>query len=606
MFSEPCYTATGGGKGFWGGYTWNTTLFKDPHAFVAKLNTLRGPLGIKVAVNTHPDRGIDACQLNYHAMAEAIGFDTGPAGNATITDLNQACGTEAKDKSMTCSREYVEAYFKYMINPTSVSGASVAADYSWTDSPDVTTFTNELYVRYPGTKRKKRSINFSRYGGMGQHRTPIGFSGDTLRQWDTLTYQTYFTPRAANVAFGWWSHDIGGFSGSPVDDVFHTEGPELYLRWLQFGCYAPVFRTHCRYCEQRPWTFGDDWFSLMRRPMVARSNLVPYIYTHAAMRSYGSGEALLTPTYWDPAAAGEAEAYAPEYGRQYFFGRELLVAPVTEPLSHDPGQPKNNDTTWDAANKGTVPRSVWLPPGEWLAWTSASAKPSAPDAHSGVGAAAVTAAAPPPPAILRGPTVDTRHYGLDEIPVYVRAGAVIPTRTMASAYHTIADPLVWMVAVAGSGEANGEGLVYEDDGESLAFSEGVAAVTTLTYTTTTTTELHVQAEGGQDAAAVSKVLDVMVSAPNGTFTGMASERAQWVVLYGETTAPATASCDGKSLSQTAVGVVPGWWIAEKSGTDSVGGAEMGGENELMIELPSLVLACGKVPTTAPRALKVSW
>jgi len=141
-------------------------------------------------------------------MAEAIGFETDK--NKTMTDLNQACGTEAKDKAMTCSRAYVEAYFKYMINPTEVSGASVAADYSWTDSPEVTTFTNELYVRYPGTKRKKRSINFSRYGGLGQHRTPIGFSGDTHRQWDTLTYQTYFTPRAANVAFGWWSHDIGG------------------------------------------------------------------------------------------------------------------------------------------------------------------------------------------------------------------------------------------------------------------------------------------------------------------------------------------------------------------------------------------------------------
>ena len=59
------------------------------------------------------------------------------------TDLNQACGTEAKDKAMTCSREYVDAYFKYMIEPTS-SGASVAADFSWTDSPKVTTFTNEL------------------------------------------------------------------------------------------------------------------------------------------------------------------------------------------------------------------------------------------------------------------------------------------------------------------------------------------------------------------------------------------------------------------------------------------------------------------------------
>ena len=155
--------------------------------------------------------------------------------------------------------------------------------------------------------------------------------------------------------------DIGGFSGNPVDDVFHTEGPELYLRWLQWGAYSPILRTHCRYCEQRVWTWGDNctatsaknhilnhfsrisqlntaapdsrrvlystwcpcvwmlldaairWyaqftslgFELMRRPLVLRSNIVPYTYTHAAIRSYGAGEALLTPTYWDPAAATE-------------------------------------------------------------------------------------------------------------------------------------------------------------------------------------------------------------------------------------------------------------------------------------------------------------
>ena len=56
----------------------------------------------------------------------------------------------------TFDSRYVEAYFKYMIDP-------IGADYSWTDSPDVTTFSNELYVRYPGTKKKKRGINFSRW-----------------------------------------------------------------------------------------------------------------------------------------------------------------------------------------------------------------------------------------------------------------------------------------------------------------------------------------------------------------------------------------------------------------------------------------------------------
>ena len=89
-----------------------------------------------------------------------------------------------------------------------------------------------------------------RYGGLGNHRTPTGFSGDTLRKWSTLEYEIWFTPRASNVGFGWWSHDIGGFSGSFVDADWHTEPPELFLRWLQFGALSPIMRTHCRYCDQ--------------------------------------------------------------------------------------------------------------------------------------------------------------------------------------------------------------------------------------------------------------------------------------------------------------------------------------------------------------------
>ena len=203
MFRTPCYKS---GKGAWGGYSWNKTLFPDPAAFVAKLHNSRGPLGIQVAANTHQDEGIDACQDNYAAFAAAIGV--ADPGGKTLPDLGPVCGTQAKGTwSETCTRQYVDAYFKYMIT------GNMGVDYQWTDTPEATTFTNELFVRYPGTKKKKRTVNFSRYGGLGQHRTPIGFSGDTERQWGTLAYQTYFTSRAANVAFGWWSHDIGGFAG---------------------------------------------------------------------------------------------------------------------------------------------------------------------------------------------------------------------------------------------------------------------------------------------------------------------------------------------------------------------------------------------------------
>jgi alpha-glucosidase (family GH31 glycosyl hydrolase) len=139
MFRQPCYKS---GNGNWGGYSWNRTLFPNPAAFVTKLHNSRGPLGVKVAGNTHQDVGIDACQDNYADFAEAIGV-TDP-GNTTLPDLGTVCGTEAATHySLSCSRQYVDAYFKYMIEP-------MGMDYQWTDSPSVTTFTNELFVRYPG------------------------------------------------------------------------------------------------------------------------------------------------------------------------------------------------------------------------------------------------------------------------------------------------------------------------------------------------------------------------------------------------------------------------------------------------------------------------
>ena len=81
---------------------------------------------------------------------------------------------------------------------------------------------------YDGTQRRtgQRSLIFSRYGGLGQHRYPAGFSGDVHSEWDVLNYEVRFTARAGNVAFPYWSHDIGGFLGDRLD-------PELYVRWCQ-------------------------------------------------------------------------------------------------------------------------------------------------------------------------------------------------------------------------------------------------------------------------------------------------------------------------------------------------------------------------------------
>ena len=184
------------------------------------------------------------------------------------------------------------------------------------------------------------------------------------------------TPLASNIGFSWWSHDIGGFSGAGAseDNYWHTEEPELFLRWLQFASFAPIFRTHCRYCNQLIWTWGNEsgvewlpvrktnsqkhiivllmagsssWWhllqvylrpddlailcfiflhgQLMRATMVQRSALIPYIYSHAYSETFLNGRGLLTPLYWDdeivdPATGAidpSSPAFSPMCARAY-------------------------------------------------------------------------------------------------------------------------------------------------------------------------------------------------------------------------------------------------------------------------------------------------
>jgi alpha-glucosidase (family GH31 glycosyl hydrolase) len=106
---------------------------------------------------------------------------------------------------------------------------------------------------------------YSRWGGLGNHRYPIGFSGDAHTTWESLAFQPYFTATAANVGYGWWSHDIGGHFG-PAD-------PELYARWVQFGAVSPCLRLHSTkdpLAERRPWAFPAEVFQAAKSAMQFR------------------------------------------------------------------------------------------------------------------------------------------------------------------------------------------------------------------------------------------------------------------------------------------------------------------------------------------------
>ena len=127
-------------------------------------------------------------------------------------------------------------------------------------------------------ERQTRPLIYHRWGGLGNHRYQVGFSGDTFISWASLDYQTYFNSTASNVLYGYWSHDIGGHQG--VDHI----DPELYVRWMQFGAFSPILRSHSTKIAgltKEPWVFSNEVSDILRGIIRQRYNMVPYIYTMA-------------------------------------------------------------------------------------------------------------------------------------------------------------------------------------------------------------------------------------------------------------------------------------------------------------------------------------
>lgn len=188
----------------------------------------------------------------------------------------------------------------------------------------------------------RRALTFSRYAGPGSHRYPVGFSGDTVVSWASLAFQPHFTATAANIGYGWWSHDIGGHFFGVRDD-------ELATRWVQFGTFSPIMRLHSAknpFLTKEPWAFPSHVAEVMTAFLRLRHRLVPYLHT-MNHRAAADGLPLVLPMYYR--APGADEAY--QVPHQYQFGTELLVAPITEPADRRTGL-------------GRV--RAWLPDGVWV------------------------------------------------------------------------------------------------------------------------------------------------------------------------------------------------------------------------------------------------
>jgi len=406
-------TQTGNSCSGWTGYTWNRELFPDAEGFIAWLHAN----GLRTALNLHPAEGVHPHECAYEEMARAVGIDP-------------ACGKPVPFD--IADPTYAEAYFRILHHPLEAAGV----DFWWIDwqqgtlsrLPDLDPlwWLNHLHFFDLGRDGKKRPFIFSRWGGLGNHRYPIGFSGDSVVSWRSLAFQPYFTATAANVGYGWWSHDIGGH-------MHGIEEPELYLRWVQFGVFSPILRLHSTknpYHERRPWGYDDEIGRLARQALQLRHRLIPYLYT-MAWRDHREGIPLVCPMYYEHPKREEAY-HCPN---QYAFGSELVAAPHVRPA--DP----------ETRLSHTV---VWLPEGDWFDFFSGEHLP--------------------------GNAWHSRYGGLDDIPVYARAGAIVPLGPQVG-WGGIANPGALEVHIFPG--ADNRFLLYEDDGESQAYASGHYALTPL-------------------------------------------------------------------------------------------------------------------------------
>ncbi len=375
--------------------------------------------GLAVTANLHDREGIAPHEENYEQIAKAVGINP---------------STKQKVEFDFGSPEFLNAYFKY----THHNNEDIGMDFWWEDGApkntskflkaDIPWMTN--HYSYLDNKRNgNRGMLLSRNSGWGGQRYGVGFSGDTYATWEMLRFLPYFTATSANAGFGWWSHDVGGFMQGERDD-------ELMVRWLQFAVFSPILRLHSTnnsFMSKEPWNYNKSAEEIVISFLQLRAKLLPYIYT---MNYYGyeNNITLVRPLYYY-----SKSPYSHKNKNQYYFGNDMIVAPITE---------KINSQSFMAHTE------VFLPEGLWFDFFSAK--------------------------VYKGDRNYTVYRTLDEIPVFCKAGSIIPTCELRdSNINSIENPKTVVVNVFPGADGNFE--LYEDDGVTAEYEKGSFAKTNIQF-----------------------------------------------------------------------------------------------------------------------------
>ncbi|MFI2645612.1 TIM-barrel domain-containing protein [Streptomyces sp. NPDC018610] len=325
-------------------------------------------------------------------------------------------------------------------------------------------------------------------GPWADKRTTVHFTGDTSSTWGTLKLEVGYTPgESAATGMAAVTHDIGGHNDTTglTGSETYTDGgqtrtthklpDDLYARWVQFGAFQPIDRLHSNHSDRLPWQYGAQARKSADTFLNLRENLVPYTYS-LAEEANRTGVPIVRPAYLE--YPDEPQAYATA-GSEYFYGSDVLVAPVTTPGT-------------------TATTSVWFPPGRWTDYFTGKT--------------------------YQGGTTQDITTGLDTMPVFLRAGGILPTRTHDVAADDKA-PLTDVTLTVAAG-ASGTTSLYEDDG------------TTAGKARSATTRIRYKEAGGRHT--------VSISPAKGSFAGQVEDR-RWTLDIVGAKAPTRVTAAGVRL-----------------------------------------------------------
>ena len=302
-----------------------------------------------------------------------------------------------------------------------------------------------IYEGQRSTASQKRVVNLTRSGYTGQQKYgTILWSGDTSANWQTLRNQIAAGLSLCASGMPYWTLDIGAFfvkrghawfwNGDYEEGCRDLGYRELYTRWFQFGSFLPVFRSHGTDTRREIWAFGEKgeiFYDTLVHFIELRYQLMPYIYSMAAMVNL-KDDTMLRLLAFD--FMGDGEVY--DIKDQYMFGSAFMVCPITTPMYYGP-----NSTPLHNVSKT---RQVYLPKDTvWYDfWTNKKYE----------GGQSITVAAE-----------------IDDLPLFVRAGAIIPMAEISSHTSAIAKDHYKLRVYAGH---DGDFTLYQDEDDNYNYESG--------------------------------------------------------------------------------------------------------------------------------------